>query len=372
MRPPVRAPRRRVAIPHATTQRAARTVHPAVPRGTAAGRLSRDCRRLLPQAADGAVQRPARRRLADPPRDIPPPAPPRAAPPRAIPPPARPRARGRAAAAARPRSRRRQRLALAPALRARPPRRGRRCARRRCRRARRGALLRDGVRGRAGRLRRAAIRAGTVRSRRLQWLAALRAGHGRHARARPPHARAGRRAGRDGLADVRRRRRRFADGERQAAPLRDDVRYQRRDAAGHRLSHLCDPRRNRRAAQPEAAVRAVARPVDVAAAPQSRAGPAAPRARRLRTLGGAMIVLFNPLSTSPGKQPLPLSLMSLAAVLEARGDAWSLVDGNLSANPAADIIARLVNVPAGRVPLLGVTVMPGPQLAQALQVCRAV
>ena len=85
-----------------------------------------------------------------------------------------------------------------------------------------------------------------------------------------------------------------------------------------------------------------------------------------------MIVLFNPLSTTPGKQPLPLSLMSLAAVLEARGEAWSLVDGNLSTNPAAEIIARLVNVPAARLPLLGVTVMPGPQLAQALQVCRTV
>ena len=85
-----------------------------------------------------------------------------------------------------------------------------------------------------------------------------------------------------------------------------------------------------------------------------------------------MIVLFNPVSTTPGKQPLPLSLMSLAAVLEARGDAWSLVDGNLSANPAADIIVRLINVPRAHVPLLGVTVMPGPQLAQALQVCRAV
>ncbi len=30
-----------------------------------------------------------------------------------------------------------------------------------------------------------------------------------------------------------------------------------------------------------------------------------------------MIVLFNPISTTPGKQPLPLSLMSLAAVLES-------------------------------------------------------
>ena len=46
---------------------------------------------------------------------------------------------------------------------------------------------------------------------------------------------------------------------------------------------------------------------------------AAPRAGGVRRVGGAMIVLFNPLSTTPGKQPLPLSLMSLAAVLEGRG-----------------------------------------------------
>jgi hypothetical protein len=45
-----------------------------------------------------------------------------------------------------------------------------------------------------------------------------------------------------------------------------------------------------------------------------------------------MIVLYNPLSTTPGKQPLPLSLMSLASVL---GDAhpWTLVDGNPAGRP---------------------------------------
>jgi anaerobic magnesium-protoporphyrin IX monomethyl ester cyclase len=89
-------------------------------------------------------------------------------------------------------------------------------------------------------------------------------------------------------------------------------------------------------------------------------------------VGGAMIVLFNPLSTTRGKQPLPLSLMSLASVLDARGDAWSLVDGNLTDDPAAEIIARLSGVPSSVTPLLGVTVMPGPQLAHAVQVCRRV
>jgi radical SAM superfamily enzyme YgiQ (UPF0313 family) len=85
-----------------------------------------------------------------------------------------------------------------------------------------------------------------------------------------------------------------------------------------------------------------------------------------------MIVLFNPLSTTPGKQPLPLSLMSLAAVLEARGEEWSLVDGNVTADPGAEIIARLSVAPSSRAPMLGVTVMPGPQLAQAVKVSRQV
>jgi anaerobic magnesium-protoporphyrin IX monomethyl ester cyclase len=85
-----------------------------------------------------------------------------------------------------------------------------------------------------------------------------------------------------------------------------------------------------------------------------------------------MIVLFNPISTTPGKQPLPLSLLHLAAVLEARGDRWALVDGNVSADPAAEIVARLSAVPRSDGPMLGVTVMPGPQLAQAVDVCRRV
>ena len=85
-----------------------------------------------------------------------------------------------------------------------------------------------------------------------------------------------------------------------------------------------------------------------------------------------MIVLFNPSSTSPGKRPLPLSLLSLAAVLEERGDAWALVDGNVVPDPAAEIVARLSAVPRSLAPLLAVTVMPGPQLPQAVEVCRRV
>jgi anaerobic magnesium-protoporphyrin IX monomethyl ester cyclase len=84
-----------------------------------------------------------------------------------------------------------------------------------------------------------------------------------------------------------------------------------------------------------------------------------------------MILLFNPLSTTPGKQPLPLSVLSLAAVLEGK-EAWSLVDGNLVADPAAEIVARLSAVEAREQSLLAVSVMPGPQLSQAVPVCKAV
>ena len=84
-----------------------------------------------------------------------------------------------------------------------------------------------------------------------------------------------------------------------------------------------------------------------------------------------MIVFYNPLSTTPGKQPLPLSVMSLAAVVDG-AEAWTLVDGNTVPDPAAAIIGRFSPVPRAHFALLAVTVMPGPQLTQAVSVCRAV
>ena len=51
------------------------------------------------------------------------------------------------------------------------------------------------------------------------------------------------------------------------------------------------------------------------------------------------VLLYNPISTSPGKQRLPLSLLSVAAVIAADYDV-EFIDGNLIADPAQAIIDR--------------------------------
>ncbi len=78
------------------------------------------------------------------------------------------------------------------------------------------------------------------------------------------------------------------------------------------------------------------------------------------------IVLYNPRSNSTGKKILPMSILALGAVLEGRYE-FSIVDGNLSADPLGDIRGALrqgANVVA-------VTVMPGPQLSRAFPHSRA-
>jgi anaerobic magnesium-protoporphyrin IX monomethyl ester cyclase len=80
------------------------------------------------------------------------------------------------------------------------------------------------------------------------------------------------------------------------------------------------------------------------------------------------VLFYNPISTSPGKQRLPMSLLSVAAVIADHYDV-ELIDGNLVDDPAAAILAAAERTGAK---LLGVTVMPGPQLRQAVPVCKAV
>lgn len=78
------------------------------------------------------------------------------------------------------------------------------------------------------------------------------------------------------------------------------------------------------------------------------------------------VVLYNPQSSASRKPVLPMSLLALGALLEGRHE-YVIVDGNLE----PDALARLEDLAAGwGAGVLGVTVMPGPQLAQAVPLSR--
>lgn len=81
-----------------------------------------------------------------------------------------------------------------------------------------------------------------------------------------------------------------------------------------------------------------------------------------------MIILYHPKSTKPRSRRFPLSVLSLAAVLEGR-EQYSIVDGNVDPNPLATISAL---IQAQRVELFAVSVMPGPQMVAAMQTSREV
>lgn len=80
------------------------------------------------------------------------------------------------------------------------------------------------------------------------------------------------------------------------------------------------------------------------------------------------VLFYNPISTSPGKQRLPMSLLAVGAVIAEDYDI-EIIDGNIITDPATHIIER---IQATKSKLLAVTVMPGPQLRQAVPVCRRI
>lgn len=78
------------------------------------------------------------------------------------------------------------------------------------------------------------------------------------------------------------------------------------------------------------------------------------------------VLLFNPWATRTGR--VPNSLLHLAAALGPEQDV-EIIDGNLEADPWALIEPLLAS---GRFGFFGCTVMPGPQLQQAVPVTRQV
>jgi anaerobic magnesium-protoporphyrin IX monomethyl ester cyclase len=79
-----------------------------------------------------------------------------------------------------------------------------------------------------------------------------------------------------------------------------------------------------------------------------------------------VIILLNPRATRPRNCRLPLSVLSLAAVLEGREE-FAIVDGNIESDPTAALV-RLID--QHKVEMLGVTCMPGPQMRAAMECSR--
>ena len=79
-----------------------------------------------------------------------------------------------------------------------------------------------------------------------------------------------------------------------------------------------------------------------------------------------MLILYNPPSNAQRKPILPMSLLALGALLEGHHD-YLIVDGNLAPDPLVALDRAIRETGAT---VLGVSVMPGPQLTHAVPTCR--
>jgi radical SAM superfamily enzyme YgiQ (UPF0313 family) len=81
-----------------------------------------------------------------------------------------------------------------------------------------------------------------------------------------------------------------------------------------------------------------------------------------------MLILYNPTSANPRQAPLPMSLLSLGAVLEGQYE-YEIVDGNFLSDPATELLRILQEKKASA---LGMTVMPGPQLNEPVPLVKEI
>jgi radical SAM superfamily enzyme YgiQ (UPF0313 family) len=79
------------------------------------------------------------------------------------------------------------------------------------------------------------------------------------------------------------------------------------------------------------------------------------------------VLLFNPKSAE-NKYRIPNSILNIAASIEGKYE-WIIVDGNCEADPEQKIEQYLST---GEVKYIGFTVMPGPQLKQAITIAKLV
>ena len=79
-----------------------------------------------------------------------------------------------------------------------------------------------------------------------------------------------------------------------------------------------------------------------------------------------MLLLYNPPSSANRKPILPCSLLALGAIVEGEHD-YAIADGNLMADTYVGVERAIRQTGAT---MLGVTVMPGPQLTDAVPLCK--
>jgi radical SAM superfamily enzyme YgiQ (UPF0313 family) len=80
-----------------------------------------------------------------------------------------------------------------------------------------------------------------------------------------------------------------------------------------------------------------------------------------------VLILYNPPSSAGRKPILPMSLLAIGGLLEGEHE-YGIVDGNLEPDPLGALDRAIRETDAD---VLGVTVMPGPQLTDAVPTCRA-
>src|SRR6202453_134628 len=81
-----------------------------------------------------------------------------------------------------------------------------------------------------------------------------------------------------------------------------------------------------------------------------------------------MIIILHPRATKPKNRRFPLAALAIAAVLEGKED-YVIVDGNVDPQPERTLDRIMCETGAE---MLAVSVMPGPQMAAAVPLCREV
>src|SRR3982074_1204832 len=79
-----------------------------------------------------------------------------------------------------------------------------------------------------------------------------------------------------------------------------------------------------------------------------------------------MVILLHPRATRPKNRRFPLSVLSIAAVLEGK-EPYEIVDGNVDPDPMSSLDRIMREEPAD---VLAVSIMPGPQMVAAIPLCR--